>query len=200
MRLRLISTFLYRQWPLHPPVLCTNRAITGRGGRNERGPWKWAPNDERGSWEFSKHCGRSSLLRIGAQNRHNLGPSKQTRALLIKQIFHSSFNPRYWKDLPSLGAALSPGRWLVGVMQMLPPSQLSSCCANTSLLAFLFVFWNHYWIQPKGGSGDAPYLEVPSHGQSQKSMAEEWLWMSKKIYMNFTGHSLFIFFKLSYLF
>lgn len=30
-----------------------------------------------------------------AQNRHNFEPQKQTQALLIKQIFHSSFNPRY---------------------------------------------------------------------------------------------------------
>jgi hypothetical protein len=32
---------------------------------------------------------------LAAQSRHNLRPQKQTQALLIKQIFHSSFNPRY---------------------------------------------------------------------------------------------------------
>lgn len=47
-----------------------------------------------------------------AQNRHDLKPQKQTQALLRKQIFHSSFTPRYWKDLQSLRVTLSLGMLL----------------------------------------------------------------------------------------
>lgn len=73
------------------------------------------------------------------QNRHDLKPQQQTQALLIKQIFHSSFNPRYWKDLRSLRVPFSPGMLLCLKYRCCPlPNSAAAMPTPASLLFGLF--------------------------------------------------------------
>lgn len=127
----LLSTFLYRLWAHLSLMPCANKGIASLGGEI-RGAPEDRPQMMREAPMSSLNAIHAPLCYISAaQSRHNLRPQKQTQAILIKQIFHSSFNPRYWKDLQSLRVTLSPGMLL--------------CLSNTDAAPFLTqqLLWQH---------------------------------------------------------